>query len=159
MSHPKVRFFITEYALSRNLHPLVEALKQRGIAYVSEEANGWTDCAALGRHRRTDEAQRAIFDACCAKNLATLHDGILFRCPFSANAAKLQAIPDYKEDYLIVRDASKEEIRSFLRDKPYINACDHCSGRSYGDEVITPGIQTKIPLKYFKYERTDGAIN
>ena len=152
LSHPKVRFFITEYKLSRNLHPLIEELENRGIAYVSEEANGWTDCAALGKHNRTEEGQRAIWDACCAKNLATLHDGMLYRCPFSANAAKLKAIPDYTEDYLVVRSASREEIRSFLRDKPYIKACDHCNGRSYGDLVITPGIQTKFPLKYHKYE-------
>lgn len=149
--HEKVRFFITEYLQSRNLAPLIEALKERGIPYVSEQANGWTDCAALDKHDRTHKEQEAIFEACCAKNLATLHDGMLFRCPFSANAAKLKAIPDYTEDYLVVRTASSEQIRSFLRDKPFINACDHCNGRSYGDAVITPGIQTKIPLRYFKY--------
>jgi len=151
LQHPKVRFFITEYLQSRNLAPLIEALKERGIPYVSEQANGWTDCAALDKHERTKKDQEAIFGACCAKNLATLHDGLLFRCPFSANAASLKAIPDYTEDYLVVRSASREQIRSFLRDKPFIQACDHCNGRSYGDTVITPGIQTKVPLTYFKY--------
>ena len=151
LTHPKVRFFITEYHLSRNLAPLIEALKERGIPYVSEQANGWTDCAALDKHDRTNKEQEAVFEACCAKNLATLHDGMLFRCPFSANASKLKGIPDYVEDYLVVRSASIEQIRSFLRDKPFIQACDHCNGRSYGDPVITPGIQTKFPLKYIKY--------
>ena len=151
LKHPKVRFFITEYHLSRNLHPLIEALKERGIPYVSEQANGWTDCSALGKHDRTYSEQRHIFEACCAKNLATLHDGNLYRCPFSANADKLRAIPDFKEDRLVVRTSTREEIRSFLRDKPFIQACDFCNGRSYGDPVITPGIQTKTPLRYYKY--------
>ena len=151
LTHPKVRFFITEYHLSRNLAPLIEALKERGIPYVSEQANGWTDCAALDKHNRSADEQHAIFEACCAKNLATLHDGNLYRCPFSANADKLRAIPDFKEDRLVVRTSTREEIRSFLRDKPFIQACDFCNGRSYGDPVITPGIQTKTPLRYYKY--------
>ena len=152
LQHEKVRLFITDYDdLSRNIKPLIEALDAKGVAYVSEKANGWTDCAALEKHNRTTEEQTSLFTKCCAKNLATLHDGLLFRCPFSANAAKLKAIPDYQGDYLVVEKASREEIRSFLRDKPYIGACDHCNGRSYGDKVITPAIQTKEVLKYKRY--------
>jgi len=151
LEHPKVYFFITEYLQSRALQPLTAALKLRGISYVSEKANGWTDCAALDKHNRTWDEQAAIFQACCAKNLASLADGRLYRCPFSANAAKLGAVPDFKDDYLVVANASREQIRSFLRDKPFINACDHCNGRSYGDKVITPAIQVKTPLKYRKY--------
>ena len=153
LQHEKVRLFITDYDdLSRNIRPLVAALEERGIAYVSEKANGWTDCAALDKHNRTVAENEAIWDQCCAKNLATLADGKLYRCPFSANAAKLKAVPDYKEDYLFVDYADREQIRAFLRGKTHINACDHCNGRSYGDEVITPAIQTKKPMKYKHYE-------
>lgn len=150
--HPKVRFFITDYnELSRNIQKLIPELEKRGIAYVSEKANGWTDCAALDKHDRTAQENTEIFQACCAKNLATLHDGNLYRCPFSANAHKLGAVPDYKDDYLVVAESGKEDIRAFLRDKVFIQACDHCNGRSYGDQVITPAIQTKTPLKYKRY--------
>ncbi len=152
LQHEKVRFFITEYLQSRKLQPLIEELTRRGIAYVSEKANGWTECASLEKHNREVEENEAIFTACCAKNLATLADGRLYRCPFSANAFKLGAVPDYKEDYLVVSQASREEIRHFLRKKAYIKSCDHCAGRSYGDKVIEPAIQTKTPLKYKRYE-------
>jgi len=152
LSHPKVRFFITDYdELSRNLQKLLPALEERKIPYVSEKANGWTDSAALDRHGRTQEENASIFASCCAKNLATLHDGFLYRCPFSANADKLKAIPDYFEDRIVVRTATRDEIRSFLRDKTSIQACDHCNGRSYDAPVIQPAIQTKKPLTYFKY--------
>ena len=152
LRHEKVKFFITDYdELSRNIRPLVAELEKRKIAYVSEKANGWTDCAALNKHNRTWDEQTSIFTACCAKNLATLADGRLYRCPFSANAAKLQAVPDYKEDYLVIAETNREEIRTFLREKTWINACDHCNGRSYDAEVITPAIQVKTPLKYRKY--------
>ena len=149
--HSKVRFFITEYAQSRKHKELIAELKKRNIPFATETANGWTDCAALDVHNRTDEANAAIFTACCAKNLATLHDGVLFRCPFSAHATKLQAVPDYPDDSLAAATATREQIRAFLRDKLFIKACDHCNGRSYGDVVITPAIQIKTPLKYVKY--------
>lgn len=152
--HPKVRVFITDYdELSRNRQRLIAQLEERRVAYVAEKANGWTDCASLEKHNRTTEENKAIFTACCAKNLSTLADGRLYRCPFAANAAKLKGVPDYRGDYLLVAETNREEIRSFLRDKTHIETCDHCNGRSYGDKVITPGIQTKVPLVYKKYER------
>jgi MoaA/NifB/PqqE/SkfB family radical SAM enzyme len=158
LSHPKVRFFITDYnELSRNMMKLIPALEERKIPYVSEKANGWTDSAALDKHNRSEEENEKVFQSCCAKNLATLHDGNLYRCPFSANASKLKAIPDYVEDYLVVRSSTREQIRSFLRDIPYIHACDHCNGRSYDAPVIQPAIQTKVPLKYFKYGSLENA--
>ena len=152
LQHEKVRVFITDYDdLSRNITPLIKQLEERNIAYVNEKANGWTDCASLEKHNRTDEANKAIWDQCCAKNLATLADGRLYRCPFAANAFKLGAVPDYKDDYLPVQAAGREAVRDYLRGKRFLDTCDHCNGRSYGDEVITPGIQTKVPLKYRRY--------
>lgn len=154
LQHEKVRFFITDYdELSRNIRPLVEALDARKIPYVSEKANGWTDCASLEKHNRTVAQNEAIWTACCAKNLATLADGRLYRCPFAANAAKLRAVPDYAGDYLAVAGASRDDIRTFLRGKTYIETCDHCNGRSYDAEVIKAGIQVKKPLVYQKYIR------
>jgi len=155
LQHEKVRLFITDYDnLSRNICGLRTELDKRGINYVSEKANGWTDCASLEKHNRTLAQNEAIWTACCAKNLATLADGRLYRCPFAANAAKLRAVPDYAGDYIAVAGASRDALRSFLRDKTMIETCDHCSGRSYGAPVIKAGIQTKVPLKYIKYERS-----
>jgi len=159
-THEKVRFFITEYLQSRKLQPLIAGLEERGIAYVSEQANGWTECGALEKHDRTRQENEKIFSECCAKNLATLADGRLYRCPFSANAFKLHAVPDYTQDYVVVSGAGREEIRRFLRDKTCIDSCDHCAGRSYGDKVIEAGIQVKTPLKYKRYDLkvTDGVV-
>lgn len=161
LQHEKVRLFITDYdELSRNHIRLVAELESRGIAYVSEKANGWTDCSSVEKHNRTIKENEEVWSQCCAKNLATLADGRLYRCPFAANAHKLKAVPDYKDDYLVVEDASKEAIRHFLRDKTMIETCDHCNGRSYGSPVIQAGIQTKVPLKYVKYERVaSGAVS
>ena len=156
LSHPKVRFFITDYKeKSRNIKPLIEALEERKISYVSEEANDWTECASLEQQFRTPEGNAKLFDACCAKNLATVMDGRLYRCPFSAHATKLRALPNYTDDYLVLSQTNSKEIGAFLRGRPFINACDHCNGRSYGDVLIEPAIQTKVPLKYRKFDLKD----
>lgn len=157
LEHEKVYFFITEYVLSRKHEELILALAARGIPYVSETANGWTECAALDKRNRTVQENEIVFQQCCAKNLATLADGRLYRCPFAAHAAKLHAVPDYKEDYLIVANADREQIRTFLRGKSFIETCDHCNGRSYGAPVIEAAIQTAKPLKFVRYEH--GAIH
>jgi len=52
-----------------------------------------------------------------------------------------------------VATATREQIRAFLRDKPFIKACDHCNGRSYSAPVIEAAVQTKVPLRYTKYVR------
>lgn len=152
LKHPKVYFFITEYLQSRALQPLVAELTRKGIAYVSEKANDWTDSGSLDKRNRSKEENEQVFAECCAKNLATLADGYLYRCPFAAHARKLGATPLYEEDFREVSKVGKEAIRSFLRDKTMIETCDHCNGRSYGQKVIEAAIQTKIPLKYRKYE-------
>lgn len=152
LTHEKVRFFITDYdELSRNIRPLIAALEERKIAYVSEKANGWTECASLHKHGRSVAENESLWQACCAKNLATLADGKLYRCPFAANAFKLGAVPDYRGDYLVVGESDRDAIAKFLREKTYIETCDHCNGRSYDAPIITPAIQTKQSLRYKKY--------
>ena len=100
-------------------------------------------------------------------NLATMTDGKLFRCPFSANIERLAAIPDNPSDYVSVRGYSKnpqnfpdlkKKVRWFLRDKALISACDSCAGRTYGDPEITPGIQVIKPIEYKKFNRLEVEI-
>ena len=130
-------------ALSKELEDLIVGLPAEEQAPLR---------ASLEKHDRTQAENEALWTACCAKNLATLADGRLYRCPFAANAAKLRAVPDYREDYLMVETAGREEVRAFLRDKTMIQTCDHCNGRSYGDKVIEPALQTKKPLAYIKWQ-------
>ena len=97
---------------------------------------------------------------CCAKNLATLSEGKIFRCPFAASAFQLKGIPDDPEDYIDIinlheNEFKPEKIRSaistYLFEKDYIPACDFCLGRSYGDPEIKPAKQTKKKIPYKKY--------
>jgi hypothetical protein len=164
ISNPKTFVFITTYGdLSRNSNKLEDRLKTLGINYNKQPAYGWTDCADVVERQRSKEALLHTFKFCCAKHFTTLTDGRIFRCPFSANVERLHAIPESPEDSVDIRGISKapalqikqmkDRLKTFLREISYINACNFCNGRTYGDPEITPGIQTKSVLAYVKFPR------
>jgi len=158
LKNKKVILFITDYGvLSGKLEELKEYLGRNNIAYYAEKAKGWTDCAGIKKHSRTKDDQRALFRNCCAKNTTTLLDGKLYRCPFSANADKLHAIPVFQGDYVDILQYSrskgdagsvKNALRTLLFEKDYLETCDYCNGRSFDDAEITPAVQVKDPLEY-----------
>lgn len=158
----KVIFIITDYdELSRNLAGLTAKLQANDIDYVVQKAAGWTDSGQIQKHGRTDAELEEVFKFCCVKNYTSISDGKLYRCPFSANAARLHATPVFEEDAFDmfketegVTDLTevKARIRSFLSsDKKFLRACDFCNGRTYGSPEIVPGLQTRKPLEYVRY--------
>lgn len=166
IAHSKVFVFITTYGdLSKRNDKLASMLQRHGIPFNSQPAYGWTDCADISKHGRTDEANRELLRVCCAKHFTTLTGGKIFRCPFSANLERLSAIPKSPSDYVEIRGASRMtdtelqalrgRLRGFLRELPVLAACDSCNGRTYGDLEITPGIQTSKPITYQRYERSE----
>ena len=65
----------------------------------------------------------------------TILNGKLYRCPFSANAHNLKAIPENKDDIVdlgdeIIIDELKTEIAK-LQSKKYLEACKYCNGRDH----------------------------
>jgi organic radical activating enzyme len=154
----KVLFIITDYGeLSRNLKPLITMLDQQKIAYYLNPAAEWNDCSGLSRHDYTPERLRKMFAACCVKNLLTLSGTRLYHCPFLANAARLQAMPDNAADYVeLVSDASQEDLRRrlkfFIESADLFPGCNYCDGRTWDGEAIPPAIQTDRPLPYQRYE-------
>lgn len=156
LKNEKVLFLITDYGqLSRNLKNLTKQLAEKKIAFYVQKAVGWTDCAKIKKHNRRPEQQEKLFRNCCAKHTVTLSDNNLFRCPFSANAHRLRAVPDYQGDYINIFDRNKnikKIIREYLTDKKFLETCDYCNGRSFGDPLITPAIQIDKPLKYEYYQ-------
>lgn len=153
----KILVLITDYGkLSRKLENLTEMLSRKDISFYVQKARGWTDCSDILKHNREIEQKRKIFRDCCAKNTFTLSDGKLYRCPFSANANRLKAVPNVESDYIDIFkedvDMIKKRVREFILEKDFLETCDYCNGRSFGDMEIEPAIQIKKPLEYKKYE-------
>lgn len=146
--------------ISRNLAKLKQMFEQNKIAYHILEIDEWLDCAVIKPHHRAVEQNKQIFKTCCAKNMATLSDGKLFRCPYAANAARLRAVPDCKSDYLDLFKmpldphgliATRKKVKAYLEDKDYLETCDFCHGRPLSGQGVPPAVQIDKPLPYHQY--------
>ena len=158
---PKIFVFVTTYGpLSRNAERLAASLKEHEIQFNQQPAYGWTDCGTIEKFTRTETQQVEIFKNCCAKHFTTITDGKVFRCPFAANLHRLEATPDYPQDYVNLKDSDskglKSSLKEYLRGKAYLKYCDYCRGRTYGDPEIQPGVQTKKAIAYMKVDRSTG---
>jgi len=153
----KILLIITDYGkLSRRLNDLTGELSKRDISFYVQKAQGWTDCSKITKHYRNTEEQKEIFRDCCAKNTFTLSDGKLYRCPFSANADRLKAIPNFKKDHINIFNSTnteeiKKKIKEFIMEKDFLETCEYCNGRSFGEKEIEPATQIKKSLEYKKY--------
>ncbi|MBF0329409.1 MAG: radical SAM protein [Nitrospirae bacterium] len=157
----KVAVIITDYGvLSRKLHELRDILEEHKIAYHILKPAEWLDCAQIAPHKRGAEGNREIFRNCCAKNMATLSDGKLFRCPYGANANRLFAVPDCKIDYVDIYSrvldgvnvgTIKDAVKNYLLNKEYLEVCDYCNGRPLSGKEVTPAVQVDRPLAYPRY--------
>jgi len=147
LQNPKTMFIITDYGpLSRNIDKLCGKLDEYKIMYSRLPVGGWTDCAKIYDRKRSKSELQEIFDCCCVKNSFTLSNGVLYRCPFAANADQLAKFTSPPGDHILLNGASKIDLQRFIRKTDFIQACSFCSGRRLDDPKITPAIQLTGPL-------------
>ena len=153
LANEKLVFSLTDYGgLAKNTPRVVTQLEELGAAYRLHPPENWTDSGVIGDFKRDSADIQNIFANCCGKNLLTLSEGKLFRCPFSANADRLRAIPDDPLNYVSV-DASPAELRHFSRNIKFLPACNYCKGRSFDSPSIVPATQALKPLSYIRFDR------
>lgn len=151
LQHPKIVFSLTDYgSLAKNTGRVIQMLDELNIAYRLHKPENWTDSGVIHDFARSDEDNKTIFNECCGKNLYTMTAGKLYRCPFAANADRLQAVPADADNSVAV-SASQQDIRHYISEIDVLPACNYCKGRSFGAPEIEAAIQTKQPLKYIKF--------
>tara|TARA_B100002003_G_C13997531_1_gene481704 strand:- start:578 stop:961 length:384 start_codon:yes stop_codon:yes gene_type:complete len=118
---------------------------------------GWQDCGRiLPFQKRTEKELHRVFNFCCNSDLLSLLHGKLYRCPFSANATNLKAIPYDKTDVVDLSDEKisledlKLKIKQLAYDKKFLTACNFCNGRDYKTPAIDAAIQSPKPIQYTK---------
>ena len=163
LDNKKVEFEITDYEkLSRNFSNIKKELDKRKITYEVIKMEGWTQCSSIIRHGREAKESRKIYNGCCAKNLITLLDGRIYKCPYMANAMNLKAIPLAEEEFIDLQqlqdieiEAARQKLKKFLFSKEDFMSCDYCEGRPYSGEEIEPAVQISEPRSYsiFNEER------
>ena len=152
LMNPKIVFSITDYGnLSRNTKKVIDFLSANNIPFRDHPPENWTDCGVIFDFKRTLPEMEKLFTDCCGKNLLTLTDGKLYRCPFAANADRLKGIPLDKGNSVSV-NAKRNKIKKYTSDIKFIPACNYCMGRSYDAPKIEPAIQTKKPIDFKVYD-------
>jgi organic radical activating enzyme len=154
----RIEVVIADYGdLSRNMAKLRDSLEAASIKYGVVSFDKWTDCGTIKYRERTETEKKHIYYNCCAKATLTLLHGILYSCPFSANARNLRAIPAQPAggpDEIACNspeidiDELRNRIKKLYLETEYLHACDFCNGRDYAATVIPAAIQTKTPLAY-----------
>jgi organic radical activating enzyme len=160
-----VNFIITDYGkLSRNADKMTDLLNKYNISYDRSPAQGWVDCSSIKHHRRSIKDNEEVFKQCCVKYIYTLLQGKLYRCPFIANAANLNAIPDNPANYVDLFSKKidiKQEIKRLVKVVKFFPGCDFCVGRPYdptssvgydGKGIIEAGQQISHPIPYRLYK-------
>jgi len=161
LAHKKLIYIITDYGdLVKNTSKFIAYLEKIGAAYYSQPPKNWTSCASITKHNRSIEKQKDVFKRCCAKYLYTSLGGKLFRCPFAAHVDALGAAEDFKDDYVVLVSNGaeqptlqdiKQQMRTLMYNKQYLDVCDYCSGRFLDDAKIEPAIQVSQPIEYMRY--------
>ena len=166
LKHEKVIFMITDYSgcgedapnkktanlskFKKTVDQLEDLCKYHNIDYRRHPPENWTDCGRIEKFNRTEEENKEVFRTCCCKNLITLSEGEIHRCPFSAQITRLD-VCDYESDYVDITEKMpatemKKKLKSLLYDRDYLMACEYCPGRRLSDPQIRPAIQTKKVL-------------
>jgi hypothetical protein len=106
---------------------------------------------------RSEENLKKLFSDCCQQDLISMLHGKLYRCPFSANAVNLKAVPANKKDEVNLLDENlsipelREQVKNLVYEKEYLTACSYCKGRTYYSEKIKAATQTKKPLEFKEF--------
>ena len=156
---------ITNYGkdLSKKHDETVQIYKANKINFRTRSAGTWTDNGEIKFYKRNKPEQQRVFDNCCVKNTTTLLDGKIYRCPYAANATKLKAIPDKKEDRINMKEHSlsslKKDLKNFLDSEKPLLACNYCPGRDYNTKEIPAAIQTSKSIEYEIHKSYKKEIN
>jgi len=156
LTNHNVILHITDYGngLSKKSAEVAAYCAKHGIPFSVVSCETWRDYNGFEFHNRSKEELADTFKTCCVSDVFTLLNGKLYRCPFSANADALHAIPKFKDDFLKVshmRDRKKsvrEIFFDFINHKDYINACNYCFPRGVDRPAIQAAMQVNDHLQY-----------
>jgi len=161
LKNEKVILDISDYGLldksKRRADEIIKLCDDNNIKYSIRNVTVWQDCGRILPYQKRSEEERVrVFNNCCNSDLLSLLHGKLYRCPFSANATNLKAIPHDANEIVDLGDEKipfnilKDQIKKLTYDKKYLTACNFCNGRDYKTPAIDAAVQA---LKTFSYEK------
>lgn len=150
LRNKRIVFSITNYGeLGKKTSEVISQIEDLGITYRQGPPVNWTDSGTILSKKISAASAQDLFEKCCGKNLLTLSDGKLYRCPFAANGERLAAFSS-EDGSGVSLSARKLEIKKYVSDRQHIAACKYCKGRSFDSPEIIPAVQVKSPIDYVR---------
>jgi HD superfamily phosphohydrolase len=149
----KVRVRISDYIVNRDkIEKLIKKLEERKINYFINQYDDWQDAGNLDYRDNSPEEMQKKFMQCFERNCVTFFRGELHKCPRSAHAMNLKAMPRVEDDYIDLENwnGSDQELKQALKKfqkKTYVEACNYCDGTNYLQH-IPAAVQTASVLPY-----------
>ena len=130
--------------------------KPKGFYQSNYSVIKWDDIGTLKFIKETPTQLSNKFMDCCANDLFSLLDGVLYKCPVSAHGTNLKAFSfdpsydgvDLTEEKITLKNL-KEKLIDFYHNNKYVTACSYCAGRGYGEGEVGAAVQTKKALPLF----------
>lgn len=125
----KIYVYVTVYG--EKSKKIIGALENYGINYeLSDIDSEWRDSGGTEFRNRDEETLKKFYKDCFSKDMCNCClNGEYHICPRSAHGKDLSIIPDYKSDYVNLRENTiNERIAAInkLKKREYINCCNHC---------------------------------
>lgn len=103
----------------------------------------WYDLGGTDIQRESDDrVVKRRFKHCDFRGCLTLEDGRLAYCSRAVNSQFVQGFTGKDSDYLIIskRLDFREDLRSYLANRHFMEACRYCNGTDHTD-MIPPAVQ------------------
>lgn len=129
--------------LQGNVETFISKLEKYNVNYQYQKTLEWFDFGGFEHRNFTKKEHRKVYKTCCFIS-NDMFDGKIFKCSRSVFGTKLGKIPDYKQDYVDVREFSGRELREKINE--FLNfefpeVCQHCNGTS--ELRIPAGVQVE----------------
>jgi organic radical activating enzyme len=141
MKSKKLKVQISGYPQSvvPNVSVLIKYLKENNIYYVYNKSQKWKYLGDKKIIKRNPHEKREVFDLCYSTLCNTMIHGKFHICPVAAAGVDLGIFPERDNDFVNIRELSREDARKKLKELfslRYISACDFCEGNTFLAKTI-----------------------
>ncbi len=118
--------------LRGNVDKFITKLNENNVNYIHTQTMQWFDFGEFNDRSYSKAELLDTYSSCCFIS-NDIFDGTLYKCSRSAYGTYLGKIPRFNQDYVKVRNTSKEQLRKqFIKffNKKYVEVCRYCNGTS-----------------------------
>lgn len=161
LNKQKIFFYISDYGLNNQIvDQTVKILTYLELQYYIEDyrRDTWIKHSEFEEVKIKNGNEKKLFEMCRGRDCPVILKDKFFICEYLANAINIQAIPDNVNNYVEIKENEnlEKEIKDKLQCVSPLPGCFFCSrwlNEAENKNRVKAAKQTKIPLKYRKWEK------